>query len=80
MPGVTVPEPEGAFYVFPRIAGLTDSTAFTAELVQQTGVALAPGAAFGPDGEGHVRLCFAATEETLSKALSRLHDFMVQRA
>ena len=76
IPGVTVPEPEGAFYAFPRIDGLNDSTAFTAELVRQTGVALAPGAAFGADGEGHVRLCFAATEETLTQALSRVREFM----
>jgi len=79
IPGVSVPEPEGAFYAFPRIAGLDDSTAFTANLVRQTGVALAPGVAFGPDGEGYVRLCFAATEHTLSQALSRFRDFMVDR-
>ena len=79
IPGVTVPEPEGAFYAFPRIAGLTDSTRFTADLVRQTGVALAPGVAFGADGEGHVRLCFAATAQTLSEALSRLRAFMVRR-
>jgi aspartate/methionine/tyrosine aminotransferase len=77
IPGVSIPEPEGAFYVFPRIAGLDDSTAFTAELVRQTGVALAPGVAFGPDGEGSVRLCFAATEQTLAEALSRFRDFMI---
>jgi aspartate/methionine/tyrosine aminotransferase len=74
---VSIPEPEGAFYVFPRIAGLDDSTAFTAELVRQIGVALAPGVAFGPDGEGSVRLCFAATEQTLAEALSRFRDFMI---
>jgi len=72
IPGVSVPEPQGAFYVFPRIDGLADSTAFTADLLRQTGLALAPGVAFGADGEGHVRLCFAATEQTLAAALSRL--------
>jgi len=79
IPGVSVPEPQGAFYAFPRIDGLTDSTAFTADLLRQTGVALAPGVAFGADGEGHVRLCFAATEQTLATALARLRQFMVQR-
>jgi aspartate aminotransferase len=77
IPGVSVPVPEGAFYAFPRIAGLDDSTAFTAELLRQTGVALAPGVAFGPAGEGHVRLCFAATEQTLADALARFRDFMI---
>jgi aspartate aminotransferase len=79
IPGVSVPEPQGAFYVFPRIDGLADSTAFTADLLRQTGLALAPGVAFGADGEGHVRLCFAATEQTLAAALSRLQQFMVDR-
>jgi aspartate/methionine/tyrosine aminotransferase len=74
-----VPEPQGAFYAFPRIDGLTDSTAFTADLLRRTGVALAPGVAFGADGEGHVRLCFAATEQTLATALARLRQFMLDR-
>jgi aspartate/methionine/tyrosine aminotransferase len=79
-PGVSVPEPQGAFYAFPRIDGLTDSTAFTADLLRRTGVALAPGVAFGADGEGHVRLCFAATEQTLATALERFREFMVRGA
>jgi aspartate/methionine/tyrosine aminotransferase len=79
IPGVSVPDPEGAFYAFPRIAGLDDSTAFTADLLRRTGVALAPGVAFGRDGEGFVRLCFAATEQTLTEALTRFRDYMVDR-
>jgi aspartate aminotransferase len=76
IPGLTLPEPEGAFYAFPHIAGLADSAEFAANLVRQTGVALAPGAAFGSDGEGYVRLCFAASENTLSNALVRFREFM----
>src|SRR6185436_10052183 len=79
IPGVVAPEPQGAFYAFPRIDRLADSTAFTADLLRQTGVALAPGVAFGADGEGHVRLCFAATEQTLATALARLRQFMLDR-
>ena len=74
--GLTLPEPQGAFYAFPHIAGLTDSAAFTAELVRRTGVALAPGAAFGASGEGYVRLCFAASENTVAEALARFRGFM----
>jgi aspartate aminotransferase len=80
VPGVSVPEPQGAFYAFPRIDGLTDSTAFTGDLLHRTGVALAPGVAFGADGESHVRLCFAATEQTLATALARFTEFMADRA
>jgi aspartate/methionine/tyrosine aminotransferase len=79
MPGVALPEPQGAFYAFPRILGMTDSTAFTAKLIRDTGLALAPGAAFGDAGEGHVRLCFAVTHDTLAQALERFRGFMASR-
>jgi aspartate/methionine/tyrosine aminotransferase len=76
IPAVSLAEPEGAFYAFFRIEGMTDSTAFTAQLVRDTGVALTPGVAFGEAGEGYVRLCFAASAQTVTEALSRLHAFM----
>jgi len=41
-------------------------------------VALAPGVAFGAAGAGHVRLCFAATEQTVATALARFREFMVE--
>ena len=74
--GVSLPDPQGAFYAFPRIDAASDSTAFTAALVQQTGVALAPGVGFGRDGEGYIRVCFASTEATVGEALSRLRNFV----
>src|SRR5271166_567137 len=55
MPGVTVPEPEGAFYLFPKIRGLTDSFDFCKRLLPKTQVGLAPGVAFGTGGEGRLR-------------------------
>jgi aspartate aminotransferase len=76
LPGVSLPRPAGAFYAFPQIAGLTDSTTFTARLLQDAGVALAPGVGFGASGEGSVRICFAATEQTLTEALGRIRAFM----
>ncbi len=69
--GLDVPEPPGAFYLFPRIAGLNDSYALCQELVRGHGVGLAPGAAFGAGGEGHLRICFAVDEPTLIDALDR---------
>jgi aspartate/methionine/tyrosine aminotransferase len=77
LPGVSLPEPQGAFYAFPEFSAITDSTAFTAALVRETGVALAPGAAFGGDGEGYIRVCFASTEATVGEALSRLAQFVM---
>ena len=75
--GVSLPEPQGAFYAFPKFDAITDSTAFTAALVRETGVALAPGVGFGRDGEGYIRVCFASTESTVGEALSRLAKFVM---
>jgi aspartate/methionine/tyrosine aminotransferase len=73
IPGLSLAEPDGAFYAFFRIDGVTDdSAAFTSRLVRETGVALTPGVAFGEAGEGNVRLCFAAREQTITDALARL--------
>jgi aspartate/methionine/tyrosine aminotransferase len=77
IPGLSLAEPDGAFYAFFRIEGLTDdSTAFTSRLVRETGVALTPGVAFGEAGEGYVRLCFAAQEATVAEALARVTAFL----
>jgi aspartate/methionine/tyrosine aminotransferase len=79
MPAVTVPEPEGAFYLFPRIEGLRDSTAFCRQLLVEERVGLAPGSAFGAGGEGSVRICYAAELAVLEPALERLARFLARR-
>lgn len=80
IPRVTLPDPEGAFYAFMHIEGLRDSTAFAADVLRETGVALAPGVGFGESGQGYIRLCFAARDTTLSDALARFRTFMSERA
>jgi aspartate aminotransferase len=79
IPGLGLAPPAAAFYAFFRVDGMTDSLAFAKELLAATGVGLAPGAAFGEGGEGHLRLCFAATLPTLERALDRLADFIGSR-
>jgi aspartate/methionine/tyrosine aminotransferase len=79
MPGVTLPEPEGAFYLFPRIEGADDSFAFCKQLLLEERVGLAPGVAFGAGGEGSVRLCYAAERHILEPALERLATFLGRR-
>src|SRR5215468_10556480 len=74
--GVTVPKPDGAFYVFPRIDGLTDSFAFCRRLLEETRVGLAPGVAFGAGGEGSIRICYAAERSILEPAMERLNTFL----
>jgi len=76
IPGVTVPKPDGAFYVFPRIQGLSDSFAFCKRLLEETRVGLAPGVAFGAGGEGSIRICYAAERSILEPALERLTKFL----
>jgi len=72
LPRVRLARPRGAFYAFFALDGLGDSLAYAKRLVDEVGVGLAPGAAFGPGGEGHLRLCFASSTERLSAALDRL--------
>jgi aspartate aminotransferase len=74
--GITVPKPDGAFYVFPRIDGLIDSFAFCRRLLEETRVGLAPGVAFGTGGEGSVRICYAAERSILEPALERFTGFL----
>lgn len=68
--------PEGAFYAFPRIRGLTDSLAFAQQLLHEEDVGLAPGYTFGAGFESHVRLCFARSHEQLAEGLTRLLRFV----
>ena len=76
MSGVTVPKPDGAFYLFPRIEGLADSFEFCRRLLEETRVGLAPGVAFGEGGEGSVRICYAAERSILEPAMERLRKFL----
>jgi len=78
MPGVTVPSPDGAFYLFPKIEGLTDSFNFCRRLLEETRVGLAPGVAFGTGGEGSVRICYAAERQILEQAMERVGRFLAK--
>jgi len=77
--GVEAAPPPGAMYVFFRIAGVTDSLAFCKRLVREARLGLAPGSAFGPEGEGFVRWCFASSHERLLDGVRRLRDFLSRR-
>jgi aspartate aminotransferase len=76
MPGITVPKPDGAFYLFPKVAGMTDSFDFCKRLLMDTKVGLAPGVAFGKGGEGSVRICYAAERQIVQEAMARLSMFL----
>ncbi|MFY7974488.1 MAG: pyridoxal phosphate-dependent aminotransferase [Rubrivivax sp.] len=77
LPGVTVASPPGGMYAFFRVAGEADSLALAKRLVAEHGLGLAPGAAFGPEGEGWLRWCFASREpERLDAGLLRLARYL----
>ena len=75
--GLTTFEPRGAFYAFPKItaSGMDDET-FAEKLLIEESVAVVPGNAFGPGGEGFVRCCYATAYEQIEEALHRMERFM----
>ncbi len=77
--GVEAAMPAGAMYAFLRVAGVSDSLAFCKRLVRDVGLGLAPGSAFGPEGEGYVRWCFAASESRLADGIERLRRALADR-
>ncbi|HET9456405.1 MAG TPA: aminotransferase class I/II-fold pyridoxal phosphate-dependent enzyme [Candidatus Limnocylindrales bacterium] len=76
--GLRTFEPRGAFYAFPQVTAATglSSEAFAQALLEEERVAVVPGSAFGPSGEGHVRACYATAYEQLEEALLRLGRFV----
>lgn len=75
-PKVTLPVPDGAFYAFPRIQGLTDSLAFTDAALARHKVGIAAGYTFGAGNEDHIRICFAIEPSRLRTALLRLRSLI----
>jgi aspartate/methionine/tyrosine aminotransferase len=77
LPGMEVAPPPGAMYLFFRITGRSDdSLAFAKRLVAESGLGIAPGVAFGPEGEGYLRWCFAASDALLLQGVERLQRFL----
>lgn len=75
-PAITLKEPEGAFYAFPRVAGVTDSMAFVQGVLDEEDVGLAPGYAFGPGNDSCFRLCFAQSLDRLEEGLGRIVRYL----
>jgi aspartate/methionine/tyrosine aminotransferase len=78
--GVRHAPPDGAFYAFIGVEGLTDSLALAKRLVNEHRVAVAPGVAFGEAGEGYLRICFAQSAERIERAMGRLRDGLLASA
>ncbi len=71
-------KPNSAYYVFPKFDdGAGDSWKFTLKLLDELQIAAVPGVAFGPNGEGHIRLSFGRTEEDINLAFDRLDKYFL---
>jgi aspartate/methionine/tyrosine aminotransferase len=69
-------KPDGALYAFLKIDGVTDSRKAAFDIVDKAGVGLAPGAAFGPGGEGFLRACFLRDPGIIEQAADRLSTYI----
>ncbi|MEM5311578.1 pyridoxal phosphate-dependent aminotransferase [Paraburkholderia sp. JHI869] len=76
LPGVDVKVPHGAMYLFFRLAGAQNSLELCKALVRDAGLGLAPGSAFGPQGEGFVRWCYACDPARLDAGVERLARYL----
>ncbi len=71
-------EPEAAFYLFFAVDGFADLRALALKLIDEAGVGAAPGSAFGPGGEGHLRICFARSPEQIAEATRRIVRWLMR--
>ena len=79
--GVRCARPDGAFYAFPNIEGTgLKENEMADRLLDEAGVAVLPGTAFGAAGEGYIRLAYTQGEQDLNKALERIEDFINEEA
>ena len=70
--------PEGSYYFFLRIKNLKDSEKFCLDMLREAKVAVVPGSAFGPGGEGHVRLCFGRDEKDIVEGMKRFKEYLTK--
>ena len=75
--GLTCFEPRGAFYAFPQVSGTgLDDDRFATQLLESEKVAVVPGSAFGPGGEGFVRCSYATAYDQIEQAMERIGRFI----
>ncbi|MCU6434902.1 pyridoxal phosphate-dependent aminotransferase [Undibacterium sp. Jales W-56] len=79
LPGITAPLPKGAMYLFFRVDGENNTLDLCKRLVREAGLGLAPGSAFGAEGEGYIRWCFASSVENLELGVSRLKTYLASQ-
>ena len=78
IPGIQCNVPDGAFYIFPKYDADLPSAKLAEILLKEGHVAVTPGSAFGPSGEGFFRLSYATSEEQIREGISRIKKVMSQ--
>ena len=77
IPGIACARPSGAFYAFPDVSGTGfDGSRLAEALLDDAGVCVLPGTAFGRVGRDHVRISYATSSENLAEAARRIRDFL----
>ena len=76
MGNVHMSYPESTFYAFFKVEGEDDCISLTKRLIDEAGVLLSPGSAFGKSSKGYIRLCFAVSEARLTEALDRIEKVL----
>ncbi len=72
--GIKCALPKGAFYAFPKVTQFGTSEQVTEQLLRDALVAVTPGSAFGPNGEGYVRMSYATSREDIAKGIRRIEE------
>lgn len=81
LPGVTCRDPKGAFYAFPNVSGTgQDAKTVADRLLQESGVAVLSGTAFGEHGEGYLRLSYANSLENIQEAIELMRGKLEEMA
>ncbi|MDR1404158.1 MAG: pyridoxal phosphate-dependent aminotransferase [Candidatus Methanoplasma sp.] len=75
--GLDVNVPKGAFYLFPRYDSKVKSDILCTKMLEEAHVAVTPGSAFGPSGEGFFRISYATSEDQIQEGFSRIKKFML---
>lgn len=79
IPNVSVPEPEGAFYVFPNFRHYTeDDEELARELIREAHVVTLPGSSFGLQGRGHLRMSYATSRDKIEQGITRIREYLLR--
>jgi aspartate/methionine/tyrosine aminotransferase len=76
LPEIRFEVPQGAFYLFFSVDGMTDSLATVLRIIDEAKVGFAPGGTFGASGEGFLRMCYLRDPDTLTEALQRFAEWL----